>query len=589
MKDIFSLMHHFWRDSRRVTMRKRWLLMFMFLVAIPAIIVISLFLRSIILESESAATKYSLNINEQLMQSLEYRMNNISIFTDSLLFSIYDNISTIPSTASNEYKEYHAINNFFNNLVNKDMIDSFRLFVPDEKIYARQKDRFFPLSMLESEIKQRMLQGNVRHWWIGNYDRTRFYSKTKQRVFTCVTALRSAADYESYVSVMFVDILESEICNLLNTEETSSVYLVDENDVVLSAVNKELIDISLSDAFAIQPLQDNKIKSRFEMINGKRHLITWVHLKKVPWCIVRIVPFLSNIGLGSFSTTATLIALLIVLAFGFLLMFSFVLDNTILRLNNTVNSLREHGLCVLEKYKPNSQTLSTIEGNVEDITKTIRSLVEEAYEARLASRSAELKALQAQINPHFLYNTLDTLKWMIMAGNSEASIKMISDLSSYFRLSLNKGRDIVLLFDEYNLIRAYLAIQERRFQDEFIIEWDVEEKALDVRIPKLTLQPLIENALLHGIQTCEDGLGRILIRIFIEQRQVIIEIHDNGKGMSKETILAALSRNLNTNGYGINNVYMRLQLFGGDLAIQSQLGKGTSVMVRVPINGKTNF
>jgi two-component system sensor histidine kinase YesM len=485
MKPMTILFQRIRFHTNRSTVRKRWLLMLVFFVIIPSVLIVSLFLQSVLLENESEAKKYGIQSVTKLRQSLEYRMNSIAILSDSILLSIYETISPVTTNRSAQYDEYQTLNHFFNNYVNQEIVDSIRLYVPDSKFYSRQKDRFFPLSMLENSVSNRLLQNSAHRLWIGNYNRTRYYSNEQQRVFTYVTALRSASDYESLQSVMYVDILEQEICAILNDETASSVYLIDENNLILSAHDKHLIDGSVFDALCSWDFTPGDDGSLFVSHDGERQLISWSLLENVPWRVVRVAPFSSNYG--SFRGTITLIALLILLALAFLLISSWVLDNTILRLNRTMNSLREHGLGFLGKHDTNVGTLSLFESNVEDMVNTIRSLVEEAYEARLASRSAELKALQAQINPHFLYNTLDALKYLILDGDTHASEVMINDLSDYFRLSLNKGQDIVPLRDEYNLVKAYLSIQSCRFADEFVVDWQIDEDALSVNISLINL------------------------------------------------------------------------------------------------------
>ena len=219
----------------------------------------------------------------------------------------------------------------------------------------------------------------------------------------------------------------------------------------------------------------------------------------------------------------------------------------------------------------------------ENCYRHIRSLVEENYKVRLANRNAELKALQAQINPHFLYNTLDTIKWLILDGKTEASIATVNELSKYFRKSLNKGRDIVPLQDEYELVRSYMTIQKQRFHDDFQVIWDVDPSVLHTQLPKLTLQPIVENALLHGAQTKKDGKGCIWITIARKNKNVVIQIRDNGEGMTAEEARQAIQRDVEAKGYGISNVYQRLQLYGGDLQIQSDRHAGTSVLIIIPV------
>jgi len=155
-------------------------------------------------------------------------------------------------------------------------------------------------------------------------------------------------------------------------------------------------------------------------------------------------------------------------------------------------------------------------------------------------------------------------------------------LSQYYRFSLNKGRDIVPLRDEYQLILSYLTIQKMRFDSEFDVEWDVDERALSCRVPKLTLQPIVENAVLHS--GSGEGEKKIIIRISIarEEENVVVRISDSGKGMSEEMIAEAFSRSIEAKGYGLRNVNRRLQLMQGSMRIESADGEGTVVSMTIP-------
>lgn len=137
--------------------------------------------------------------------------------------------------------------------------------------------------------------------------------------------------------------------------------------------------------------------------------------------------------------------------------------------------------------------------------------MEETYQSKVQEREAQLRALQAQINPHFLYNTLDTINWIAIGHNAPEISNMINGLAKYFRLSLNKGRDLVSVTDELNLAKVYLEIQQSRFPKSFEVHFIIEDGLDDLEMPKLTLQPIVENALLHGIRKSKGKTGTILI------------------------------------------------------------------------------
>ncbi len=206
-------------------------------------------------------------------------------------------------------------------------------------------------------------------------------------------------------------------------------------------------------------------------------------------------------------------------------------------------------------------------------------------------RKAEFELLQAQINPHFLYNTLDAIVWSAEAGNEKQVIHMVGSLSDFFRTSLNRGKEIVTIREDLQHVRSYLEIQQVRYRDILDYEIDVPEELYEYRIPKITLQPLVENALYHGIKNRRGG-GKITLRGFEEEETFCIVVNDNGAGMPAER-LAQVRRGLSEGApsegelYGLYNVNERIRLNFGDaygIEISSSYESGTTVVVRLPKN-----
>ena len=218
-------------------------------------------------------------------------------------------------------------------------------------------------------------------------------------------------------------------------------------------------------------------------------------------------------------------------------------------------------------------------------------LLRQVRNEQVQLRKAELMVLQSQINPHFLYNTLDAITWLAEAGEQETVVKMVGSLSGFFRTSLNQGKDIVTLSEELQHIRSYLEIQKIRYQD--ILEYDinVSEKFGDVKIPKITLQPLVENAIYHGIKNKRGG-GSISVTAKIESDDLIIYVRDDGVGMDEERLHAVLDGIIEKKPeekdiYGLYNVNERIRLYFGDdygITLSSMRGVGTESVVRLPVN-----
>lgn len=219
------------------------------------------------------------------------------------------------------------------------------------------------------------------------------------------------------------------------------------------------------------------------------------------------------------------------------------------------------------------------------MARQIDHLLEEVKEEEKRKNQIQLQLLQEQINPHFLYNTLDTIVWLVEAGDQQKAVKMLTDLSGFFRTTLSKGKDIIRLSEEIEHTRNYLEIQKVRYQD--IMDYTIElpKELEDVYLPKLTLQPLAENALYHGVK---EKRGKSQIKIQCEEKDGYVQlvVEDTGKGIEPERLkeLQDALENGKRVGFGMSAVHERIRLFCGEncgLKIESQFGEYTSVQVRL--------
>jgi len=242
---------------------------------------------------------------------------------------------------------------------------------------------------------------------------------------------------------------------------------------------------------------------------------------------------------------------------------------------------------------PNLDEVAALGNSFNIMIEKIKELIERSKSEQENLKKSELKALQAQINPHFLYNTLDTIVWMAEANNTEQVIEIVKAFSSFFRIALSKGKDWIPVRNEIEHIRSYLTIQKIRYRDILDFSIDVDENILNCSILKLTLQPIVENALYHGIKNKRElGLIRIYGRM-LEDNRILFEVIDNGIGIDKEK-LDEINSELNSgsedhinkdSGFGLNNVHKRIKLYYGKqygLNIKSEYLIGTTVSITIP-------
>ena len=218
-----------------------------------------------------------------------------------------------------------------------------------------------------------------------------------------------------------------------------------------------------------------------------------------------------------------------------------------------------------------------------------RPIEEQVKEEQKLLRKAEFDLLQSQINPHFLYNTLDAIVWSAEAGNQKQVVSMVGNLSDFFRLSLNKGKENVLIREELQHVRSYLEIQQIRYQDILTYEINVPEEYYEYRIPKLSIQPIVENALYHGIKNKRGG-GKITITAEQKRDYFSIIVEDTGKGMEQDRLRQVRKALRNSAPeknvvYGLYNVNERIRLNFGEgygVHLESIPEKGTRVIIRLP-------
>lgn len=215
--------------------------------------------------------------------------------------------------------------------------------------------------------------------------------------------------------------------------------------------------------------------------------------------------------------------------------------------------------------------------------KRIRTLINEVYLGKITQKEAELKALQAQINPHFLYNTLSLINWKALAAGEEDISRMTLAMSTFYRTALNRGRNVLQVEAELSNTRAYLEIQSMLHDGDFDYEIEVQPEILQCESLNLILQPLVENAIHHGIEEKTDGRGKISVRGWKEDNCVWFMVEDNGVGMEQKVADKILT--MESKGYGVRNVDERIRLCYGEkyaMKVESIVGKGTKMTIHFP-------
>ena len=229
--------------------------------------------------------------------------------------------------------------------------------------------------------------------------------------------------------------------------------------------------------------------------------------------------------------------------------------------------------------------ITSLTESFEHMVLQIQELVEKVRQEEISLRKTELKALQAQINPHFLYNTLDAIAWMCEEERHKDAVEMVNALARLFRISISRGHELISIEKEIEHAKSYLKIQNFRYKNQFTYDFEVDDTCLSYLCNKITLQPIIENAIYHGIDRMVDE-GLIQIRIFQKDEKIVFEVEDNGVGMTEEQCQEILKKDAGDKaGIGIKNVNDRIKIYFGEeygITIRSELDEGTCVTITMP-------
>lgn len=380
----------------------------------------------------------------------------------------------------------------------------------------------------------------------------------------------------------------TDMCNDIQLGEKGYVYIVGQGQEMIYHPKQQLIYSGILQEDLARVMQQEE-GSFTEVLEDKR-LVTVHSLKEVGWRVVGV----SYIGELLVSKKEIIIPLIILTLLA--LVVAFLISKRIAsQTAKPIRELTEHmqeielgKLGVEIDTQSDTEEIQCLTASFKEMVYKIEGLIEQVEDNQKKLRKSELKVLQSQINPHFLYNSLDTIIWLGEREECEKVVQMTAALARYFRLSLSKGKEVITIYEEVEHVKHYLQIQKIRYASKLAYTIEVSPDIFDEMIVKIVLQPLVENALYHGIKDLEEG-GYIRVLGFREGNNIILEVYDNGKGMSREQIKNILkapsSTSITKGGVAIKNVHERIQVYFGQdygLSYESEYGKWTKVRITIP-------
>lgn len=434
---------------------------------------------------------------------------------------------------------------------------------------------------------------------ITSLDRIDGFTYEDQGVISIMAAVRQQITHEviGFITVDLDDSFIKSFCDEVKIGKTGFFYILDQhsNPIYVPPIDSADWDIIRETKL---PLSDQPGGDGFVLrTDGQPRFIVHTASLVTGWTIIGIAPLQEIVAEAN--SIRQLIIISVVLSIVFAITLHYLLTKRLTRpIQLLQHKMRLTASGYLEaKVKPvGTDEIADLGQSFNIMVEKIKELLEQSIRKQQQLQKAELRTLQAQINPHFLYNTLDSIVWMAEAGKNDAVIQLVKALSDLFRISLNKGRDWVMIRTELAHAQSYLVIQQMRYRDILEYRVEVDPELMDYPILNMTLQPLIENALYHGIKN-KRGKGLIVIGSYTEASAVILTVTDDGIGISTER-LATLRYQLEQpilsqeeeqteGGFGLQNVHQRLRLYFGNeygLRLESIAGKGTTISVRIPKN-----
>ncbi|MGL4736650.1 MAG: cache domain-containing sensor histidine kinase [Cellulosilyticaceae bacterium] len=407
-------------------------------------------------------------------------------------------------------------------------------------------------------------------------------------VFSLSSAIMSKGEV---LGVVLVDMSYknlTDICHEIQLGEQGYVYIVSADSEIIYHPKQQLIysGIMTED---IDRVMMHKEESFSEEVGGKR-LITAHQLGTVDWVIVG-VSYIDELLVSKDEMIVSLVILTgscLVVALFISKRMAREIARPIMELENSMYQVQGGNLEIKALEDCDTEEIQSLVQSFNHMIHKIQGLIETIEENQKKLRKSELRVLQSQINPHFLYNSLDTIIWLGEREECEKVVQMTAALARYFRLSLSKGREVVSIYDELQHLKHYLEIQKIRYSNKLTYTIDVDPEIYEYMIVKIVLQPLVENALYHGIKDLDKG-GVIEVTGYKADNHIYLEVYDNGKGMTQEQIAsiltAPLSHGITKGGVAIKNIHERIQIyFGVDYGVryESAYGKWTKACIKIP-------
>ncbi len=614
LKKIFnSVLINIVSIIRNIKIQQRLILILIMLSVVPLVITSIFSYNQSSSAIRSKTSTYSSQVMNQVGVNIERELNrlendSIEIEFSSLTQSVLTNIKNM-SAWEIEIVQLTMKENLVKKFSFLHDVSDVLLYTNDRRRIVAYGDRSFKLNLkkdfLDTYLKELEEKEGTPVWKSSNIDveerLVKFATSAEQmNKSDCILLGRAVLSLETreIIGTLLIRTNERYFSNIyrnIDMGKNADIFVVDSDGIVVSSRNTKIpVAKQYKDQMLIKELL-NRTGSQdktFNMsIDGKKYMIAFSYLKDADWFVVSTIPYsYLNAEVKGILTNIMLLVLgCSVLAVLLSYIFTLTLSKPLKRLINTMNEVKRGNLSV-SIIDNSTDEIGEVVGNFNTMLNEIKNLMESVKLNEKQKREAEIKILQAQINPHFLSNTLNTVKWLAGAQKAHNIEALVSSLIKLLHVSMGKGDDFITMGEEVEYIKSYINIQEYRYYDKFRVVFEIEEDILDYKVLRFLIQPVVENAIIHGIGPMTEQ-GLISIKGFKYNDVLKIRVTDNGEGIPRERLCKILTVDDYENkskfsGIGINNVNERIQINFGDefgLHIESVPKLYTTVELTLPI------
>lgn len=539
---------------------------------------------------------------EQALTLINYNALNVNktmelIIMDEIVHDVLERCIQESYPTIDQIRDFLKLKDKFINLEKNQDVGRIRIYVKNGLLFSSENTHFYDMDKAKESIwYQKLHSSKVNSIW-GSPSYMLEEEGSAEEVITYIRILKDPSNYQEDIGILRIDIDEKRIEKVLSDAmviPSSQVALVNTAGDIISGTEgfEELYTGTLKENFLSMAASNKNLSHAFKgVLDKEEYLLQFSGIQGTNWFLLSMSPYQDIIGITNKLRNEMVLLLIGVMALSYVM--SYVISHTITK---RIFKLKKQ----MDRIKGGNLNIRILEAGrdeVGELSSTFNYMVlqmkdymEDKERLGKIIKNSEFKALQAQINPHFLYNTLDLIHWQAMEHNVPSVSAIVQTLAKFYKMSLSRGDEIITLLDEMEMVRSYVRIQNMRFKDSIqFIEEDM-EALYEYKVPKIILQPLIENAILHGIRRKKDAMGRILVKGTIYDNGILIEVIDDGVGFTSERLEEVRSgdyESTNTgSGYGLKNIHSRLTLQYGEefgLKIDSRLGVGTHCYVRIPL------